>query len=948
MEVYQENFKDNYNFTGGDISFHQQYDYSAAYKDDFYDEEFGYEEGECGSSYENYEEPKQEPPEHNHIRDRDRERDRSRRRHRDRHRDRRHDHDYDKERSRNRDRDRDRDRMRDSDYDRRRDRDRRDRDRDRSSHRSGSEHEDRFDDNADKDMSIDRRDGYDKRESRDRGDRADREDRGGEKWMTDTPTNTILLRGLPIIIEEKDIRAELMLFGLPIKDVRLMRKSTGASRGFAFVEFQSIGDAQRWMDQNQGQLTLQNQYNATMHYSTPKAGPEKGPIHKTDWTCSKCGVHNFKRRDHCFKCNLSREESDRKQEGDGFDQVGTNPCNTLVLRGLDALTTEDNLIQALGQITSSVMKNCQVLRDELTNTSRGYGFLELASVMESQQLLDTLTQLHPPFEVDGKQILVSFAKNTFSTVMATLKANNPADQSSWEYSQQPSGGQQPAAAAGTPSTGFYDSQYYDATAYAQYYGEGYDYSQYYGQGYSQEQANSSTASTSTNPTQTDTTNAAAAVAQAAIQQRNAVKQYQKQVREQQKLADMTPEERLACRAEEWSKKKPGKPGQAQQTTAPVAQTPPAPQAQSEFTVYPAPDVSTYSYDESSGYYYDSVTGLYYDANSQYFYNSQTSQFLYWDAEKSTYLPAPTGDDSLSKEEGTEKGGKKDKEKKEKVKIAKRIAKDMEKWAKTLNAQKEAIKGFTTKASMGNSRFEKESATADAGFAILEKSAKGSLEDKKMMPPPPADKANVGPAPGAILVASYGGDSDSDEEDSSTVGGSGPVDESKLTDWSKLACLLCKRQFQTREILVKHQQMSDLHKQNLEALHSKAKSQNAGASEQEKLQYRDRAKERRQKYGIPPPPEPRMKRPDIPIIPEQANKAGISQDNIGNKLLQKMGWSSGQGLGKKGQGIVNPIEAKRRMHTAGLGMRGATYGANASDTYKDAVKKTMFARYQETE
>ena len=26
---------------------------------------------------------------------------------------------------------------------------------------------------------------------------------------------------------------------------------------------------------------------------------------------------------------------------------------------------------------------------------------------------------------------------------------------------------------------------------------------------------------------------------------------------------------------------------------------------------------------------------------QYYYNSQTQQFMYWDAEKSTYLPAPT-------------------------------------------------------------------------------------------------------------------------------------------------------------------------------------------------------------------------------------------------------------------------------------------------------------------
>lgn len=60
---------------------------------------------------------------------------------------------------------------------------------------------------------------------------------------------------------------------------------------------------------------------------------------------------------------------------------------------------------------------------------------------------------------------------------------------------------------------------------------------------------------------------------------------------------------------------------------------------------------------------------------------------------------------------------------------------------------------------------------------------------------------------AGLVASYGGDSDSDGEDDSQ----NSVDESKLTDWSKLACLLCKRQFQTKEILVKHQQMSGLHK-----------------------------------------------------------------------------------------------------------------------------------------
>lgn len=53
------------------------------------------------------------------------------------------------------------------------------------------------------------------------------------------------------------------------------------------------------------------------------------------------------------------------------------------------------------------------------------------------------------------------------------------------------------------------------------------------------------------------------------------------------------------------------------------------------------------------------------------------------------------------------------------------------------------------------------------------------------------------------------------------------------------------------------------------------------------------------------------------IYEQPTKEGIRDDNIGNKLLQKMGWQAGQGLGKKNDGIVNPIEVgfglQRRMY-----------------------------------
>lgn len=63
---------------------------------------------------------------------------------------------------------------------------------------------------------------------------------------------------------------------------------------------------------------------------------------------------------------------------------------------------------------------------------------------------------------------------------------------------------------------------------------------------------------------------------------------------------------------------------------------------------------------------------------------------------------------------------------------------MEKWAKTLNAQKEAMnfkKSFQPIGG-GPTQQERESAAADAGYAILEKRIQPDRKvDQKLMPPP---------------------------------------------------------------------------------------------------------------------------------------------------------------------------------------------------------------------
>lgn len=85
---------------------------------------------------------------------------------------------------------------------------------------------------------------------------------------------------------------------------------------------------------------------------------------------------------------------------------------------------------------------------------------------------------------------------------------------------------------------------------------------------------------------------------------------------------------------------------------------------------------------------------------------------------------------------------------------------------------------------------------------------------------PQEVTKPSKAEAAQLVASYGGDSDSDEEPPPLPPSppAPPVQElnlsaleAKMTDWNKLTCLLCKRMFNSKDMLQKHQQLSDLHK-----------------------------------------------------------------------------------------------------------------------------------------
>ncbi|NXF50214.1 RBM5 protein, partial [Oceanites oceanicus] len=693
-------------------------------------------------------------------------------------------------------------------------------------------------------------------------------------------SKTIMLRGLPITVTENDIRELIESFeGPQPADVRLMKRKTGVSRGFAFVEFYHFQDATSWMEANQKKLVIQGKQIA-MHYSNPRPKFE-------DWLCNKCCLYNFRRRLKCFRCGADKFDSEQEVPPGAAEAVQSVDyyCDTIILRNIAPHTVVESIMTALSPYASLAVNNIRLIKDKQTQQNRGFAFVQLSSAMDASQLLQILQSLQPPLKIDGKTIGVDFAKSARkdlllpdgNRVSAFSVASTAIAAAQWSSTQ-------PQTGEGSSLDYSYLQSGQDGyTQYAQY---SQDYQQYY-----QNQGGVLDTDTATISGTPVTTTTAAVVSQSP------------QLYNQQTNSPDSPTQ------------------SAPPTTSTQAQTAP-PTGVVPGTKYAVPDTSTYQYDESSGYYYDPVTGLYYDPNSQYYYNALTQQYLYWDGEKETYMPAAEG--ITYQQTATTTTTKEVKEKKEKP--------------KSKTAQQQAAVSLNT---VYRETAALHPVPCDLKIKGRELSEQTTLHFRLLK------TWSAGQRRG--LVAAYSGDSDNDEDLLERM----ENEEEKLTDWKKMACLLCRRQFPNKDALIRHQQLSDLHKQNMDIYRrSKLSEQELEALElrEREMKYRDRAAERREKYGIPEPPEPKRKKVyDAGTVNyEQPTKDGLDNSNIGNKMLQAMGWREGSGLGRKCQGITAPIEAQVRMRGAGLGAKGSSYGVSTADSYKDAVRKAMFARFTEME
>ncbi len=159
---------------------------------------------------------------------------------------------------------------------------------------------------------------------------------------------------------------------------------------------------------------------------------------------------------------------------------------------------------------------------------------------------------------------------------------------------------------------------------------------------------------------------------------------------------------------------------------------------------------------------------------------------------------------------------------------------MEQWAKKERERKEketkrkiqiATTTATTAVSTADSASTSSTATGGTSFAdvgLPSNRPAGGLISLNLM----SSTSNTSTATRPVLLAAFDNpESDNDEDSNQTKSSAAAAaatttptstnildaSEEKLVDWNKLACLLCQRQFDTRDILEKHLQMSNLHK-----------------------------------------------------------------------------------------------------------------------------------------
>ncbi|KAK6256125.1 hypothetical protein SCA6_017430 [Theobroma cacao] len=270
--------------------------------------------------------------------------------------------------------------------------------------------------------------------------RRDREEKYQRGHYSVAPSATIVVKGLSQKTTEEDLYQILAEWG-PLRHVRVIKeRHSGISRGFAFIDFPSVGAARTMMDRIGDDGLVVDGRKLFFEYSSKPTGGTGGPFgqdnavksghsnHKSitvpsDWMCTICGCVNFARRTSCFQCNEPRADdapladislSNSTSLGKKGSESG--PTHVLVIRGLDENADEEMLRYEFSK--HAPIKDLRLVRDKFTHVSRGFAFVHFHSVDDATKALEATNGT--TLEKNGQILRVAYAKSILGPGSGTL------------------------------------------------------------------------------------------------------------------------------------------------------------------------------------------------------------------------------------------------------------------------------------------------------------------------------------------------------------------------------------------------------------------------------------------------------------------------------------------------------------------------------------------------
>ncbi|KAG0149793.1 hypothetical protein CROQUDRAFT_653065 [Cronartium quercuum f. sp. fusiforme G11] len=659
-----------------------------------------------------------------------------------------------------------------------------------------------------------------------------------------TPTHSVIFMGLPIHTDEANLRAFLEEGGaIPDTVTIIYDRNTGISKRYGFARFATIDDARAFVEpsfplivwkepigsrfDNSGDgLKIKIDYSQREKIPFEARNRERDSIARRsppiiDLNDDPSG------RSHSYN---SPQEPTSSNINDGARDIGGTPTSILLLRGLDPISSEQEIAKHLQHIPdpsqtvhADSIRKVMLIKDRLSNVSWGYAFVQFADVQIAVKALSLLlnTSLFPRgFQIRSRTLTVTFAhEHSFHPVYT------PSD---WSF--RGPGGQELA--------------YWDDKAYAAVYVPIIHIN---------EDSNSSNNNVKTNQDWYDRKN--------------------QSVRDED--ADM--KELLTSLDDDHNGTKPD-------TTNKISGGSPS---QNHHFTSDSPTQENRNIDESKNRKLSSADrpeNESRDPRLSHNRNLNSKSDLSHPIDNPEYSSNPK-DAKSEKKKGTE------------LIASKKMAANIEKW---------------------NSKKNQENQISSSSSSI-----ENSIE---------INNEN--------LI-----NNENDDED--------------FSDLERLTCLLCQRQFKVQIELQRHNELSNLHKTNLQneelkqtarqrkQVNLKSIKRSASNSElNEGTKYTDRAAARREIYGQPDIPQQhdtnnkkaRYEPPPLPIqSPIQPDKDGIQSSNVGSKMLAKMGWNQGEGLGN-GNGRVDPIAAAQYTKGVGLGASTGTVVGLYEDNKKGFIEQ----------